>query len=366
MNIGFNHDRWRHVREAYTAWWKGDLERPLVSITMPGPAPDRKKPDIPYRQFTAHYDAGIPAETIVDCWDYRLASQRYAGDGFPSIWPNFGPGVGAAFAGAELETDSNTVWFRPREERAIDELTFSFEADSPEFQRIAAIYRSAADRWQGAVQLSMTDLGGAVDLLSTFRPGENLLFDLYDNPDHVKRAVDELHAVWWDAFETFEDILQPVNPGYTAWTPIFSESRYYMLQCDFAYMIGPDMFDEFVKPELISSCRRLENAFYHLDGPGQLPHLDSLLAIPELKGIQWVPGAGERDVAHWPDIYRKIRDAGKLIQVFTGQFNGGLELADILTKQLGSLKGVCIIADVPELDTVTMDILRRYDVPLHM
>jgi 5-methyltetrahydrofolate--homocysteine methyltransferase len=66
-----------------------------------------------------------------------------------------------------------------------------------------------------------------------------------------------------------------------------------MLSSDFSYLIGPAMFDEFVKPGLADSCRRLPHSFYHLDGPGQLAHLDSLLAIAELDGIQWVPGAGQ-------------------------------------------------------------------------
>ena len=47
-------------------------------------------------------------------------------------------------------------------------------------------------------------------------------------------------------------------------------------------LISPQMFDEFAKPELEATCERLPRAFYHLDGPGQLPHLDSLLEIENL------------------------------------------------------------------------------------
>ncbi len=78
-------------------------------------------------------------------------------------------------------------------------------------------------------------------------------------------------------------------------------------------MIGPEMFDEFIKPELAASCRRLEHSFYHLDGVGELPHLDSILAIPELGGIQWVFGDGQPGVVHWPEVYRKVLSAGKLL-----------------------------------------------------
>ncbi len=88
-----------------------------------------------------------------------------------------------------------------------------------------------------------------------------------------------------------------------------------MLQCDFCYMISPAMFARFVLPELESCCNFLENAFYHLDGVGALPHLDMLLGIESLVGIQWVPGAGQSGPQDWLDVLGRIRGAGKLCQV---------------------------------------------------
>jgi len=172
-----------------------------------------------------------------------------------------------------------------------------------------------------------------------------LLFGLYDSPEDVKRLAGEGHRVWWHYFDELNRVLRPVNPGYTAWTPLFSEEPCYMLQCDFAYMLGPDMFDEFVKPELAASCRRLKNSFYHLDGIGQLPHLDSLLEIPELKGVQWVPGDGQPEITKWPEVYRKIRQAGKLIQFFTSQSSLAWNALDLIADQIGGAEGICMIGE---------------------
>jgi 5-methyltetrahydrofolate--homocysteine methyltransferase len=267
----------------------------------------------------------------------------------------------ASFVGCRLENGESTVWFHPEKEVEIQDVYIRFDAKAHWFRRIAAIAKAAVDRWQGQVQVSMTDLGGALDVVSSFRPGEKLLLDLYDHPQEVKRVRDEVHKAWWKYYDAFNKILRPSNPGYTAWTPIFSEEPYYMLQCDFAYMIGPEMFDEFVKPELAATCRKLKNAFYHLDGVGQLPHLDSLLAIPELKGIQWIPGDGQPDLSHWPEVYRKIRRAGKLIQLFSSQYAGGLEIVDVLAEQLGSAKGIIAIAgaDAKQEDEVRR-LLKRH------
>jgi hypothetical protein len=88
-----------------------------------------------------------------------------------------------------------------------------------------------------------------------------------------------------------------------------------MLQCDFCYMISPAMFERFVLPELVACCNKLDYSFYHLDGPGALNHLDLLLDIPKLHGIQWIPGAGKPSATNWPDLLDKIRAKGKLIQI---------------------------------------------------
>ena len=210
------------------------------------------------------------AELIVDSWQWRLECRRYLGDAFPSIWPNFGPGVMAAFLGCDLKAgvEADTTWFSPRENRKLSELSLVTDETNRWYQRVREIVRLADERFHGAVQIGLTDLGGNLDLLSSFRPGESLLLDLCDDPEEVERLTWEAHSSWWDYFEQFRRAT-PHNPEHSAWTPIFSETPSYILQCGFSHMIGPHMFDRFVRPELVASCRKLGNAVYHLDGPGQ-------------------------------------------------------------------------------------------------
>lgn len=345
MSIAFAEPDWQRIRDTYTAWWNGTLGRPLINVAVGGYPRERPEPKLARARRTAFYGDGVSAEAIVDRVDWDLAGNRYPGDSFPSWFVDFGPGVGALFLGARAETDENTVWFHPGEERELAATNLHFSPDHPWFRRISDLYRAGIARWQGAVQMGMTDLGGGLDLVSTFRPGERLLLDLYDCPDEVKRVTWQVHEAWFEMFAAFNRILQPVNPGYTCWTPIFSAEPYYMLQCDFCYMIGPEMFREFVRPELAASCRRLANPFYHLDGPGQLPHLDYLLEIPELKGVQWVPGAGAPPITEWPEVYRRIRAAGKRVQIFL-EASTGLRTLDILVDQLGSAEGIVLIGGV--------------------
>jgi 5-methyltetrahydrofolate--homocysteine methyltransferase len=366
MSINFAPERWEKIRRDSRLWWSGKLKRPLIQFTLKGRDPGRPKPKLPYYGFQSFYDFTVPAEEIIDRIDYELSTCEFLGDAFPHFWPNFGPGVIAAFLGGHAKAEEKTTWFGPSRDMEITELHFEYDADNAWFKRVKDICRAAAARWQGGVQVAMTDLGGNLDILSSFRPSEKLIFDLYDHPDDVKRLTWEAHELWWRYFGELNAILRPTNPGYTAWSPIFSETPYYMLQCDFCYMLGPEMFDEFVKPELAASCRSLSNPFYHLDGPGQLPHLDSLLAIPELKGIQWIPGSGAKEQYEWPEVYRRVRKCGKLIQVFAYSDRADSKMnfgwLDKLVSQLDGGDGIVMLtATAPiERKAEALEFLAKY------
>lgn len=338
--IDFSPKRWHEVKENYRRWWAGELKRPLFNFTTTGRDPGRPAPRAWPTRKVRLYDPSYSPEEIADAWEYDLSTKVYLGDAFPCVWPDFGPGVMAAFIGAVAEPSeaTETVWFHPAEPKEMKDIRLRYHPEARWAKRIKDIYRAAQQRFGAQVLLGMTDLGGNLDILSTFRPAEQLLLDLYDHPEEVKRVTWEAHEIWFQYFDDFNRLLQPVNPGYSAWAPIYSDVPYYMLQCDFCYMIGPKMFDEFVKPELEATCQRIPHCFYHLDGKGQLPHLDSLLRIKELKGVQWIPGAGAPDERHWPEVYRKIRRAGKLIQIF-----GFPQVLDPIVDQLGSAEGIILI-----------------------
>ena len=363
MPINFDNNRWERIRENSKLWWEGKLKRPLIHMTAANHDPGRSEPPLPYEFYTSAYDLSVPAEAVIDRIDYNLSCNTYYGDSFPHFMPFFGAGVLAAFLGAQLNQREETCWFHPLGDPEASDVSFFFNPENRWFKRIGDIYKAGHERWGGQVQLGMTDLGGSLDVVASFRPGEKLLLDLYDHPGEIQRLAWETHDVWWHYYDSFNGILQTVNQGYTAWTPLFSDGPYYMLQCDFCYMISPDMFDEFVKPELAASCKRLKNAFYHLDGSGQLAHLDSLLSIDELRGIQWVPGEGAPGMKHWPEVFRKIRDADKLIQFF-----GDIDDLDVVVEQLGSPEGIAVICmsfDNPRTmpsESDIIDALERYGV----
>jgi 5-methyltetrahydrofolate--homocysteine methyltransferase len=75
------------------------------------------------------------------------------------------------------------------------------------------------------------------------------------------------------------------------------------------------MFDEFILPALTEESNYLDHSIYHYDGIGALRHLDSVLSIESLDGIQWVPGAGNPPQAQWTELLVRIQEAGKSLHI---------------------------------------------------
>jgi len=83
-------------------------------------------------------------------------------------------------------------------------------------------------------------------------------------------------------------------------------------------MLSPEMFAQFAMPRLRRGIQDIPHSTYHLDGVGQIPHLELMLSTNELDVLQWVPGDGKPPQGEWPDIYRSIAKSGKKTQVIHG------------------------------------------------
>jgi 5-methyltetrahydrofolate--homocysteine methyltransferase len=335
--LNFTVEDWARVECDTTAWWNHDMDRPLVYLAVPGKVPAKSA-----WGYQSNYPLDLPAEDVVDRYAPALAAAHYYADAFPWFWINFGPGIVAGFLGAEVNsvTDpAETVWFSPDRRRPIQDLHLSAAPNSPWWQRVKDITRAFSERYAGMLQVSHTDLGGNLDILASFLTTEQLLLDVVEQPEEVLRLVPQITGLWLHYYDELDSLIRPICRGTSAWTPIWSPSKTYMLQCDFAYMIGPKMFERYVAPDLAACCDHLDHGFYHLDGKGQIPHLKHLLAIERLKGIQWIPGSGQPSADQWLDLLQQIRAGGKLCQVYVSP-----EGARRIVKNLGG-KGFLLVVD---------------------
>jgi len=313
IDVHFTDDDWQRVRRDWSAFWAGELDRPLVWMERKDVPPGRSLPEVP--GFVARLPMEMPAEEVVARYQAHLECARWLGDAFPKWWVNFGPGIMAGFLGSEVLCDENTVWFDPAEDREPAGLQLDYDADNRWWRRVQDLTRAAVAAWGPRVAVSHTDIGGNLDVLASLRTTGKLLLDLLDCPEQIDRLAARVTELWLRYYDEQYELIAPAGTGTTPWAPIWSPGRCYMLQSDFSYMISPEMFRRWVLPDLEACCERLDHGFYLLDGKGELVHLDMLLSIDRLRGIQWVPGAGAPEADGWMDLLARIRRAGKLCQV---------------------------------------------------
>jgi 5-methyltetrahydrofolate--homocysteine methyltransferase len=317
IELQFGPRDWERLERDWTAWWEGQLERPLVMIEGQIPRSEDGSPKLaPLKHFTSEFPLETPVDDVLDHYQAHLERRYFHGDAWPRWWPNFGPGIAAGFLGAKVHPVPGTVWFEPLGRGSIEKLELAHQPGNPWWERVSALTRRAVERWGSRVTVGHTDLGGNLDILASLRTTEQLLFDVSDAPEEVARLIGETTRLWLHYYEELHSIIEQGKRGTTPWAPIWSPGRCYMLQSDFAYMISPQMFERFVLPDLAACCEKLDHGFYHLDGKGQIKHLDMLLSLERLRGIQWIPGAAQPQAEGWLPLLKRIRDGGKLCQVY--------------------------------------------------
>ena len=315
MAIHFDASRMEEVKENYERWWRGELDRPLIYGTIYDAYEPSHKAEAPVLSQSNCTDFSWSAEQIIDAWDSQLSKYEFIGDGYPQVSLDpFGPGVVAAFCGAKLDNSSGNVWFFPADDREISDLHVKYNPDNIWTKRIKDIYRAGLERWNGSVIMGMPDLGGNLDILAAMYGTEDLMFAMLEEPEEVQRVLREIQIAYYDAYKDFEEVLKPQG-AYSDWSKLLSKTPSYTLQCDFSYMISPDMFEEFGFPCLLDDTERLSHTMYHMDGIGELKHQDKILTLKNLNAVQWVYGAGQPGPMHWLDVYRKIQDAGKQMMI---------------------------------------------------
>ncbi len=321
-------DDWEKSKERFTAFWAGEIvDRCCFAVTAP-----RNKPidsTIEKREAKDLVQKWLDPEYRMEDTLHHFSHTFFGGDAFPLFWNNVGPGVGASFMGSGYKLAKDTIWFdaNPPIKSWENKPEIKLGPDSEMWKIVWNMTELFCKNAKDDYIVGITDIGGNFDIAVSLRGNDALLFDLYDHPEEVKALIDEIDDLWIQIYEKLQGLINEHMEGSAAWMGLWSKKRWYPLQCDFSAMISPEMFDAFVKPSLKREAEFLDNAIYHLDGPGQIRHLDSLLEIPGITGIQCVPGdtlslrTGEFHGTFfsetWLPVYKKIQEKGKNL-VLTG------------------------------------------------
>ena len=292
-------------------WNRENHDRPLISVTAPRDGAVYDKDPFPGTR-----ERWFNTELVVERTRRGIENTFYGGEAIPYTYPNLGPDVLGAICGCDLEFGEHTSW-------AIHNVTdweslppIVFDSDNKWFVKIQELTRALLEDSGGDYLIGVADYHPGIDTLVSLRGPETLCMDLYDAPEQINPRVKQVFEVFKSVFEAQSDMIATKQEGATSWMAVWHpEANWYVTSSDFSALVSEDHFEEFVLPGLNYELDYLPASIYHLDGPGSLKHLDRLLQLPKLNGIQWVQGAGSAPSRDWIPVYKKIQAAGKLIEV---------------------------------------------------
>jgi hypothetical protein len=311
--------QWSRLESDWTAWWNGELRRPMLVLTTKKRIPGVDWAYNDMREPLTRFAPDAPVDQLLDFGQIWLDATHYYADAFPYWWPNFGPGIVSAFLGSTLEYQPGTTWFHPVGVKSLADLTVNYNAQNDWWRQVQAVTAGAIKRWGGDIALGYADLGGNFDVLASLRGTQDLMLDLYDAPDQIARLMPQVTQLWLQYYNELSVLLAPAVHGRCSWGPCWFPTNGYFLQCDAAYLFSPEVFKRHVLPDLQACCEAMDYPVYHVDGKGALKHLDALLSLSKLRVVQWQPGDGQPHADKWLDVLQRIRASGKVCQVYVGR-----------------------------------------------
>ena len=302
-------------RQRVDAWWNHSIiDRAVVQITAPrdnsevyrGPETE----DL-HRYWT---DPAI----VIPRLEHALARTFFAGEAFPVMYPvsiNMVSILNKFLGAPNRYVGRNTTWSEPIIEDWASRPKFDYNPES-EWWKLSRALMQESIRFarDNALQyfVGIPDLNGPTEVLSGLRGAQLFAQDFYDNREFIKPALEEVNKAWLAYWRESIKITHQLG-GYFFWMRIWSDLPAVDLQSDVSCLLSPQMFDEYLLPFIDEQTKWVERTIYHLDGPDAIRHLDALLDLPRLTGIQWVQGAGEKPTVEWIPLLKQIQDAGKLV-----------------------------------------------------
>jgi len=261
-------------------------------------------------------DRWFDAEYQVDQFIQRIEGCLFHAETFPVFWPNLGPEIYAAFYGCDLEFQDVTSYAKPIVHDWDDMATLRLDTENPYLKKIDEITRVAIERAPGQFLIGYTDLHPGIDCAAAWRDPQSLCIDMAMEPDDVMILVD---LAYRDFVRIFKHFVAPLmaHQGISAgWMCIPCQGQLHLPAADFASLVSPQMFDEFILPSLAQQMEHADRNIFHMDGRGVAKNIDRILELPRLDAIQWAQGIGsDRPILQWVPLIKKIQAAGKSVIV---------------------------------------------------
>ncbi len=297
---------WEMSKKRMAAFWEHEIiDRPVLQIYI-------DEPNVEPDEMDAYgfEDRWTDPETFVRV--ERNSVRKYLGEGYPSAYPNWASVP--EMLGCEMQYAQNTIWSHPAANSILDLSAEKITIDSPVVTKKLDFLEKSAKLFGDDVFLGMPPFGNSGDDIAKVLGYQQICFDLYDEPEAVitlDKKITDFSIKCYDA--CYEAISKHMD-GTSWWLPAWHPRKSVLIEFDLGGMISPEMYKLFL-PHLIERAEHAERSIYHLDGPGALVHLDTILAQKEFDAVQWEPGTGGDSFSSYLPVMKRIQDAGKGLYV---------------------------------------------------
>ena len=329
---------WDMAKKRFEAFWNRDIvDRCCVSVKAVGkfddPLGHLEAEEARVRKWT-------DPELIIRRSRLQMEHTYYGGEAFPAIFVNLGASGHAGYFKGEKHYLENSVWFFPS---LTDPNALEFDENSFMYRKTLELTKAYVEDSRGDYMVSMPDNSGNIDALSHLMGPEELLPAMIEDPEAVQGALRKIQKVYERIHREAFELIRHVNEGGSCidWLSTWAPGFHAQMQSDASVMISNPMFKEFIVPELRAQCDLLEYPLYHFDGIEQIRHLDDLLALPNLRAIQWTQVAGQPPCTEFFPELKKIQAAGKNLVIIVQP-----EQIEPIMENLSS-RGLLLVTYVP-------------------
>jgi len=316
---------WPETQARLSALWKGEpTDRPCIATAVSRRVHAVEKPADHYDEMDWGQEPPATAEArwLDVVWVTRhalgtMVNTWWGGEAIPSYLLMAG---WLASLGGRPQFDLRTIWFDQFPVDFAKPHPFHHNPADPWYQKFERLYLALA-KTAGKDDFLLGGAGilPAHDLLSMHMGTQNFLFALMDEPKWMRQAIVDGAS---ELLQVRRDLRRQVERqhdlwyGNAGWMAFWAPTPYLPTQSDVSCMLSPELFEEFVIPELDLFGQEYDAMWYHLDGSDALQHLPRLLSLPYLRAVQYVPRPTEppNGVAHLK-MYRQIQDAGRIVHV---------------------------------------------------
>ena len=302
---------WLNAQKRWDAFWALDAtDRPCISVLAP--RTEGRKIQLP------------ELKSIEDKWmdpEYQLAKvlQYVEGNylGGEAV-PRAGHLMAGTAAGCDgyLHFHEGGISIRPSMTSIDESLNWHPGPRDSWRPRLEAIWNRLLDEAPGRFIVSPPLQFQHIDLLNMLRGNAETMLDMAMSPEQVKARLREMRGPAAENEDYFNELVhaRQGDVGHVAWTGVWGRQSFIGAQADAAACVSPEMFEEFVLPELDVLAERYGQLHYHTCGYKQ--HLEMCLSRPYMKVIQYSPSPKEpgNGPAHL-EFYRRVQKAGRRLDI---------------------------------------------------